>query len=96
MHPSLYSFDVQQNRITDQKIQAGQWIVVTAPAFRDSLVPLCEHRSAQGLKVIVIETTEILTNEQIQNGEAIALRNHIQNLCNHVGILRLLMVSLRY
>jgi len=61
--------------------ETGQWIAVTAPAFRNELEPLCELRRSQGLRVKVIETTDILTREQIQTGQAIPLRDRIHALC---------------
>src|SRR4051794_27335521 len=39
---------------------AHQWLVVTAPAFRSALGPLCAHRRAQGLRVVVVQTTDVL------------------------------------
>ena len=59
----------------------GQWIVVTAPAFRELLAPLCEQRRGQGMHVRVIETTEVLTPQQLEAGEAVPLRDHIRGLC---------------
>jgi hypothetical protein len=38
----------------------AQWLVVTAPAFRAELAPLIEHRKAEGLKVVVVVTTNVL------------------------------------
>jgi len=42
-----------------------QWIVVTAPAFRKAVEPLCEHRKAQGLRVVVVQTADVLTAKEI-------------------------------
>jgi hypothetical protein len=58
--------------------EPAQWLVVTAPAFRAELAPLIEHRKAEGLKVVVVETTNLLTREQI--GNAIPLHAHIREL----------------
>jgi hypothetical protein len=35
-----------------------QWIVVTAPAYREAIQPLCDQRKAQGLHVVVVTTAE--------------------------------------
>ncbi len=37
------------------------WVVVTAPAFRENIEPLCEQRKNQGFQVKVLQTTDILT-----------------------------------
>src|SRR4051794_30390714 len=42
----------------------AQWVAVTAPAFRAALTPLCEHRRAQGLRVTVVETSQVLSAEE--------------------------------
>lgn len=60
---------------------AGQWIVVTAPAFRNALEPLCQHRKEQGLRVTVLQTTDVLEDAAIRAGEAGKLRDHIHKLC---------------
>jgi hypothetical protein len=72
----------------------GQWIVVTAPAFRKALEPLCEHRKAQGLRVVVVPTTDVLTGREIRAGEARKLREHINKLCReHKGPSFVLLVG---
>jgi hypothetical protein len=58
-----------------------QWIVVTAPAFKEALTPLCDHRSAEGLRVVVVQTTDVLSATQIRDGDASALKEHLQKLC---------------
>jgi hypothetical protein len=58
-----------------------QWIVVTAPAFRESLEPLCEHRKEQRLRVRVVQTTDVLSPAEIRSGDAHKLRDHIHKLC---------------
>jgi hypothetical protein len=55
----------------------GKWIVVTAPAFRDALEPLCEHRKAQGLDVEVVQTTDVLTAKEIAAGDGAKLKAHL-------------------
>jgi hypothetical protein len=62
--------------------EAGpQWVVVTAPAFRKAVEPLCEHRKAQGFTVVVVETTDVVDATQIRGGEATKLREHVNKLC---------------
>ena len=58
-----------------------QWILVTAPAFRTALTPLLEYRRSEGLKVVVIETTNVLSGEQIRQGNAAPLRALLIQLC---------------
>jgi hypothetical protein len=59
----------------------AQWVVVTAPAFRKAVEPLCEHRKAQGMKVVVVQTTDVLDAKEIRAGEATKLRDHVAKLC---------------
>ena len=65
--------------------QAGepeeQWIAVTAPAFREALAPLAEHRKAQGMRVRVVETIDHLREEDILGGDAGKLKTHVHKLC---------------
>jgi hypothetical protein len=61
--------------------ETPQWIVVTPPAFREALQPLIEHRRTEGMKVHVVETREILKAEQIQQGNAELLKEHVHKLC---------------
>ncbi len=58
-----------------------QWIVVTAPALRAALEPLCEHRKAQGMRVQVVQTTDVLREEDILTGAAARLRARVNRLC---------------
>jgi len=60
---------------------AKQWIVVTAPAFRKAIEPLCEQRKAQGLRVLVVPTTDLLSADEIRAGDGRKLREHINKLC---------------
>ncbi len=62
---------------------APQWIVVTAPEFREALTPLCDHRRAEGLQVTVVQTTDLLTAKQIRDGDAGPLKEHVQKLCQN-------------
>jgi hypothetical protein len=59
----------------------AQWIVVSAPAFRDAVRPLCDQRKAQGFRVVVVQTSDILDAKQIRAGEAAKLRAHVNKLC---------------
>src|SRR5262245_8049256 len=61
-------------------VEPAQWVLVTAPAFRSELTPLIDHRRAEGLKVVVIETTEVLSAEQIQNGDGAPLQRRLAEL----------------
>jgi hypothetical protein len=47
------------------EVAPPQWIVVTAPAFRTALEPLCDYRKAEGMKVVVIPTTDVLSKDEI-------------------------------
>jgi hypothetical protein len=60
----------------------GQWIVVTAPAFRKAVEPLCEQRKGQGLQVVLVQTTDVLTAKEILTADARKLREHINKLCH--------------
>ena len=59
----------------------GQWIVVTAPEFRDCLAPLEKHRRSEGMNVRIIQTTDVLTDKRIQDGEPAPLRDHVHEIC---------------
>jgi hypothetical protein len=67
-------------------LPADQWVVVTAPAFRKAVAPLAEQRKGQGLNVVVVQTTDVLSADEIQKGEATKLRDHVHKLCReHKG-----------
>jgi len=66
--------------LADEKPQP-RWIVVTAPAFRAAVQPLCQQRQAQAFDVVVLETTDVLTPKEIQAGDAQKLRGRINQLC---------------
>src|SRR5215469_326709 len=59
----------------------AQWIVVTAPAFRDSVEPLCQQRKAQGMQVTVLQTSALLTEKEILACEGAPLRERVNQLC---------------
>jgi hypothetical protein len=58
-----------------------QWIVAVAPAFRAAIEPLAQYRQDQGLKAIIVQTTDVLTADEIRAGNAGKLREHLQDLC---------------
>jgi hypothetical protein len=72
----------------------AQWIVVTAPAFRDAVEPLCVHRKTEGLRVVVVQTTDVLSDAEVRAGEAGKLREHVNKLCrDHQGTSYVLLVG---
>src|SRR5262249_8285027 len=60
---------------------AAQWIVVTPPEFREALTPLIQHRQSEGFKVVVLQTTDVLTPEQINKRDGTALQTKLNELC---------------
>ena len=58
-----------------------QWILVTAPAYRAALEPLCTQRKAQGYHVTVVETSDVLSPEETRTGAAAKLRERLNRLC---------------
>jgi hypothetical protein len=73
--------------------QPTQWIVVAAPAFRSSLDPLIERRHAQGLKIIVIDTTNALTPAEIQQGDGTLLQTRLKDLCTQFHGVSLILLA---
>lgn len=74
--------------------EAGQWLVVTAPAFRQAVEPLCRQRKGQGLHVVVVQTTDVLSRDELRTGQARKLREHINKLCrDHKGPSSVLLVG---
>jgi hypothetical protein len=59
-----------------------QWVLVTAPAHRAALEPLCELRKEQGFRVSIVETTDVLSKEAIRTGDAGKLQRHVNKLCH--------------
>jgi hypothetical protein len=73
---------------------AEQWIVATAPAFKKALEPLCAQRKAQGYQVHLVQTTDVLSAEEIRAGKADKLRDHLHKLCRtHDGPSSILLVG---
>ena len=61
--------------------EPGRWLAVTAPAFRSELTPLIEHRRAEGFHVTIVESTSLLTSEQIRQTNSTPLQTHIREFC---------------
>jgi len=59
-----------------------QWIVVSAPEFWEETLPLCEYRKSEGLNVIRVRTTDVLSAEELKEGKSEALRKHLRKLCS--------------
>jgi hypothetical protein len=53
---------------------APQWIVVTPPEFREALAPLVHQRRTQGFKVVVIQTTDVLSQQQLRDRDGTPLQ----------------------
>lgn len=70
-----------------------RWIVVTAPAFRAAIEPLCAHRRAEGMDVRVVQTTDLLSAEEIRRGDAARLRDHVEWLCRGCEECHVLLVG---
>lgn len=71
-----------------------QWILVHPPSYARALAPLIEHRKKQGLKVVVVPTSKVLTPEQIRRAEHEPLREHLRQLCRkHSGRSHILLAG---
>src|SRR6516162_10810362 len=87
---SIGSLDVPASETEFQM----QWLLVTAPAFRAALEPLIAHRRAEGFKLVILETTNALTTEQICKGDAGPLQSRISELVRgHPGPSYLLLAG---
>ena len=64
---------------------AAQWILVTPPDFREALDPLVQHRRAQGLKVVVLQTSDVLNQGQLRERDGTALQARLKELFQQVG-----------
>ena len=62
-------------------VPAPQWVVVVAPAFRDAVRPLVEHRKDQGFRTTPVLTTDVLTAEEIAAGDGRKLCAYVNKLC---------------
>jgi hypothetical protein len=73
---------------------AAQWVVVTAPAFRAAVEPLAAHRKSQGMRVVVVQTTDVLSEKEILAGDARKLRDRVHQTCRaHSGPSYVLLVG---
>ena len=63
-----------------QAVSNAQWVVVTAPALMEAVMPLIEHRRVEGMKVLAYRTTDVLNPEQIRRGDAAPLKSRLQEL----------------
>jgi hypothetical protein len=59
---------------------AGRWILVAPPAFRTTLAPLIEQRRQEGFDVVVVETTSVLSPEELRQGDGSPLRARLSEL----------------
>ena len=57
------------------------WIAVVAPEFVETIKPLAEHRRREGMAVTVLESSAVLTPQQIKAGDAGPLRARMAELC---------------
>lgn len=69
-----------RSQVSLAEAPSAQWIVVSAPALRSELDPLIARRRAQNYKVIVIETTNVLSAGQIQAGDGAPLQARLKDL----------------
>jgi hypothetical protein len=71
-----------------------QWIVVTAPDFRDAVAPLVKHRQKQGMLVVPIDVADVLSAKEICSGDGRKLRARLQKLWrDHPGRSYILLVG---
>ncbi|MFO0926962.1 MAG: C25 family cysteine peptidase [Gemmataceae bacterium] len=71
-----------------------QWIAVVAPAFRDAVRPLADHRRAQGMCVLVVTTTDLAPADAIWRGKAGRLHDRVRQLVrDHPGPSRVVLVG---
>src|SRR5262245_28083931 len=77
----LLACSLVPGRAAAEPAEPPQWLVVTAPAFRAALEPLCRHRQAQGMRVVVIQTSDVLSDQEVRAGEAAKLAEHVRQRC---------------
>ena len=61
----------------------GQWIAVTSRDFRPNLAPLIERRQKEGFRVVVLESSDVLTAAQLTRGDGEPIRARLKELCRH-------------
>src|SRR5262245_49174353 len=77
----LLAFSLAPGRAAAEPAEPPQWLVVTAPAFRAALEPLCRHRQAQGMRVVVLQTSDVLSDQEVRAGDAAKLAEHVRQRC---------------
>lgn len=60
---------------------APTWVVVTAPAFREAIEPLCEYRKAEGFQVVVVQTSDVLSEKELLTPDSRKLRDKVVQIC---------------
>ena len=71
-----------------------QWIVVVTPDYEKAIVPLIEHRRAQGLRVVVVAVRDVLSFRDLAVGDATPLRDRVRKLWgSHPGRSSILLVG---
>jgi hypothetical protein len=71
-----------------------RWVVVVAPAFRAAVAPLVAHRQAQGMRVTVLDSSTVLSAQDVRNGDGGKLRKRLRELWrDHAGTSYVLLVG---
>jgi Peptidase family C25 len=78
---SLLPFLLLASAAPAAETPAPQWVVVTAPQFRDAVKLLAEHRKGEGFRVVQVVTTDVLSGDDIRAGDAGKLRDRVNQLC---------------
>ncbi len=78
---ALLTFFLAVGRVPAADAPRAQWIAVTAPDFREAVEPLGRHRAAQGMRVTLVTTTDVLGPEDVRSGKADRLRDRVTKLC---------------
>jgi hypothetical protein len=55
-----------------------RWMLVTAPGFKEALAPLIQERRAEGFQVSVVDTMNLLTRDQVWQGDGQPLQAYIE------------------
>ena len=56
---------------------------MTTPAFRPTLAPLIAQRRAEGFDVVVLDTTDVLSPEQLRRRDGTPLQARLNSLFHH-------------
>jgi hypothetical protein len=87
-------FVVSSAPVRSAEKPAEQWLLVTAPAYRDSVQPLADYRKFEGFDVTVVQTTDVLAAKEILASDARKLRDKVTQLCrDHRGATYVLLVG---